>query len=177
MIFVTVGTHEQSFDRLVRAVDELKERQVISDEVFIQKGYSSYEPRFCGCADFIRFDEMLSRIAGADLVITHGGTGSIMLVLYNGKIPLVMPRQKRYGEHIDDHQVRFCEKMTGKGKVLAAYETEDLERVLAEYSSGKEGRPTQGNDREIGISEDLKERTRLFSQKLEAICKQLVRKS
>jgi UDP-N-acetylglucosamine transferase subunit ALG13 len=155
-------------------VDKLKERDVISDDVFIQTGYSSYKPLFCDYSPFIGFDEMLRRMAEAELVITHGGTGSIMLVLYSGKIPVVMPRQKKYNEHIDDHQVRFCEKMASKGKLLAAYEAEDLERVIENYSPRKEEPQTPGNGRDVDA---LKERAGIFSQKLEAICKQLVRKS
>jgi UDP-N-acetylglucosamine transferase subunit ALG13 len=147
---------------------------VISDEVFIQTGYSSYKPLFCDYSHFIGFDDMLQRMAESELVITHGGTGSIMLVLYNGKTPVVMPRQKKYNEHIDDHQVRFCEKMESKGKIIAAYETDDLERVLTNYSPRIEETQKQGNGQDVGA---LKERAGIFSQKLEAICKQLVRKS
>ena len=45
MIFVTVGTHEQPFDRLVKAIDELKRDQLITDDIFIQTGYSTYSPK------------------------------------------------------------------------------------------------------------------------------------
>ena len=41
MIFVTVGTHEQPFNRLVKAVDELKKDGVIVEKVIIQTGYST----------------------------------------------------------------------------------------------------------------------------------------
>ena len=47
MIFVTVGTHEQSFDRLVKEIDRLKEKGRISEEVVIQTGFTTYEPKFC----------------------------------------------------------------------------------------------------------------------------------
>lgn len=47
MIFVTVGTHEQPFNRLIQEVDHLVETGVIKEEVFIQTGYSTYEPKFC----------------------------------------------------------------------------------------------------------------------------------
>ncbi len=172
MIFVTVGTHEQPFDRLVEAVDGLKERGGVKGEVFIQTGYSSYTPRFCDYSDFIGFNEMIERMKRADIVITHGGTGSIMLVLYSGKIPVVVPRQKRYGEHIDDHQVRFCEKMEGKGKLLAVYETGDLESVLGNYDGRVDALLKQG---ESPTAAHLKERAGCFARKLEDICLQLVK--
>ena len=49
MIFVSVGTHEQPFNRLVKAVDDLKKDGVITDEVIIQTGFSTYKPKYCQC--------------------------------------------------------------------------------------------------------------------------------
>ena len=45
MIFVTVGTHEQPFNRLIKKIDELKKNGIIQEEVIIQTGFSTYEPR------------------------------------------------------------------------------------------------------------------------------------
>lgn len=173
MIFVTVGTHEQPFDRLVEAIDNLKGQGLIAQDVFIQSGYSMYKPRFCSFSDFIGFNEMIERINAADIVITHGGTGSIMLVLYNGKIPVVMPRQKKYNEHIDDHQVRFCEKMESKGKTLAVYETETLLAAIDNYESlVKE----LEKHHDAGEEKSLDDRTGLFAEKLESLCIELLKK-
>lgn len=172
MIFVTVGTHEQPFDRLVEAVDGLKGKGIIPGDVFIQTGYSSYVPRFCDFSDFIGFNEMIERIQSADIVITHGGTGSIMLVLYNGKIPVVMPRQGTYNEHIDDHQVRFCEKMESKGKILAVYEADKLESVIANYDRRVDALLKQG---EGPLAGHLTDRAESFAGKLEEICLRLVK--
>ena len=47
MIFVTVGTHEQPFNRLIRKIDELKRDGIIKEEVIMQIGYSTYEPKYC----------------------------------------------------------------------------------------------------------------------------------
>lgn len=52
MIFVTVGTHEQPFNRLIKEVDIAKKNGLIDDEVIIQKGYSSYSPSYCNWKDF-----------------------------------------------------------------------------------------------------------------------------
>ena len=57
MIFVTVGTHEQPFNRLIQEVDHLVETGVIKEEVFIQTGYSIYEPKFCQWSRLISFDQ------------------------------------------------------------------------------------------------------------------------
>lgn len=178
MIFVTVGTHEQPFDRLVKAMDDLKRENIISPEIFIQSGYSTYKPRFCDYADFIGFSEILERMAAAEIIITHGGTGSVMLGLYHKKLPLVMPRQKRYNEHIDDHQVRFCRMMEGKGKIIAAYEVEDLAAAINNYHRRllelqKQVFQSDGNDRQtVG---GLSERAGAFALKLNDICLDLIK--
>ena len=49
MIFVTVGTHEQPFNRLIQKVDELKKDGVITEDVIIQTGFSTYEPKYWSC--------------------------------------------------------------------------------------------------------------------------------
>jgi len=133
MILVTVGTHEQPFDRLVEEVDRLKGAGQIEDDVFIQTGYSAHRPRFCEHKEFISFHEMMERTESSRLVITHGGPGSIMPVIYLGKIPIAVPRQKRFGEHVDNHQVSFCRKIAEKGKIIAVYEIEELGRKIRYY--------------------------------------------
>jgi UDP-N-acetylglucosamine transferase subunit ALG13 len=168
MIFVTVGTHEQRFDRLVEAMDRLKKNGIIQEEIFIQSGYSAYRPEACEYRDFVPFEEMKARMKEAEIVVTHGGTGSIMLVLYHGKIPVVMPRQKKYDEHIDDHQVIFCRTMAARRKIIAAYEYADLERALVNYKQMVEECQPGGSG--MGLNRNAAQ----FSQKLEKICLDLV---
>ena len=78
MIFVTVGTHEQPFDRLIRKIDELKEDGTIQDDVIIQTGFSTYEPKHCQWSKLISYQQMLKNVADARIVITHGGSGDII---------------------------------------------------------------------------------------------------
>ncbi len=169
MIFVTVGTHEQPFDRLVEALDQLKKDNRIAHEVFIQTGYSGYKPRYCEFSPFIGFEEMLKRIREADIVITHGGTGSIMLALYDDKIPVVMPRQKQYREHIDDHQLIFCRTMEAKGKLIPAYEAPDLEGIIHGYPALVE---TLREKNAGGGAVDIASQAAEVSRKLLDICSQ-----
>jgi UDP-N-acetylglucosamine transferase subunit ALG13 len=173
MIFVTVGTHEQPFDRLVQAIDRLKGEAIIRDDIFVQTGYSTYKPQFCEHMDFIRFDEMMARMTEAEMVITHGGTGSIMLVLYRQKIPVVVPRQKKYHEHIDDHQVLFCKTMAEKKKIIAVYETDELGPAIKNYR--QLAQQLQKQEKE-GDFQTVSEKARAYAQKLNDICLQLVKK-
>ena len=111
MIFVTVGTHEQQFDRLLKEVDRLKKENLIQDEVFIQTGYSNHVPKYCKWEKIISFEKMNQLIEGSDIIITHGGPATFMGVIAKGKVPIVVPRQKKFGEHVNDHQIEFVEKV------------------------------------------------------------------
>lgn len=111
MIFVTVGTHEQQFNRLIKAVDDLKGQGIIQDDVFIQIGFSDYEPQHCGWKKFVTYSEMEDYMDKANLIITHGGPASFMGAISKGKSPIVVPRQLQYNEHVNDHQLEFCNKV------------------------------------------------------------------
>ena len=78
MIFVTVGTHEQPFNRLVKAVDELKRDGIITEDVIMQTGFSTYEPKYCQWSKLIPYQQMIKNVEDARIVITHGGDGDII---------------------------------------------------------------------------------------------------
>lgn len=63
MIFVTVGTHEQPFNRLIQKVDELKRDGIIKDDVIIQTGFSTYEPKYCQWSKLISYQQMVKNVA------------------------------------------------------------------------------------------------------------------
>jgi len=125
MIFLTVGT-QFPFDRLVKTVDDLVAGGVIEEEVFSQVGDDAYEPRsFKSVASLDKkaFDEC---IHNASAIISHAGMGTITMALDTGKPLLVMPRRKRYGEVVNDHQVAIAHKFEQLGHLLVAYEPEEL---------------------------------------------------
>lgn len=109
MMFVTVGTHEQPFDRLIQAIDGLKGSGDIDEDVFIQTGYSTFEPRHCRWVPFVTNEEMRRMFQEADVCITHGGPSSFLQALDAGTVPVVVPRRREFGEHVNDHQVEFAE--------------------------------------------------------------------
>ena len=71
MIFVTVGTHEQPFNRLIQKIDELKKDGTIQDDVIIQTGFSTYEPKYCKWSKLIPYQQMVKNVADARIVITR----------------------------------------------------------------------------------------------------------
>ena len=136
MIFVTVGTHEQQFNRLVEKIDVLKGEGIIQDEVVIQKGYSNFVPKFCTATDFLPFDQMNKYMEEARIVITHGGPSSFILALQKGKIPIVVPRRKEFNEHVNNHQVDFCNAMSERQKnIIVVNDIAEIEKDIVEYES------------------------------------------
>lgn len=103
MIVVTVGTNEARFDRLLRAVAELD----VDEPLFVQHGPSDVRPPNAECVDYLSFAELVERLRRARVVVTHAGVGSVVSALSAGKVPIVVPRLRRFGEAVDDHQVPF----------------------------------------------------------------------
>lgn len=135
MIFVTVGTHEQPFDRLVRCIDELKADGTIQEDVIIQTGFSTYEPKYCKWSKLLPYKEMVQNVADARIVITHGGPASFIMPLQMGKTPIVVPRQKQFGEHVNDHQVEFTKAVAERmGTIIPVIEVNDLKSAIVNYS-------------------------------------------
>jgi glycosyltransferase, family 28 len=131
MIFVTVGTHEQQFNRLIKKIDQLKKDGHIKDDVFIQTGFSDYIPESCDWKKFLSYEEMIQKIKDAKIVITHGGPSSFILPLQYGKTPIVVPRMKKYDEHVNDHQVEFCRKYNSlNNNIIVVVNVDELNSEL-----------------------------------------------
>ena len=133
MIFVTVGTDHHPFDRLIQAVDALAEKGGAGEEVFVQRGSSAVVPRFCSSEPYLSFDDLTTRIGQARIIICHGGPGSIMPAVYMNKVPIVWPREKKYGEAVDDHQLDFSVRLEEKGLILRVMSAEELESAVSNY--------------------------------------------
>lgn len=129
MIFLTVGT-EFPFDRLVRAVDEMVLESVLNDDVVAQIGSGRYRPNYMPWFRSIEkalFDEHMRECSA---IIGHAGAGTILQALELRKPLLVMPRLKKYGEHVNDHQVGTARKFESLGYILVAYDTKELSTLV-----------------------------------------------
>ena len=149
MIFVTVGTHEQQFNRLIACVDGMKQRGEIQEDVVIQTGSCTYEPQSCQWAKTFSYQKMQQLVSDARIVITHGGPSSFFAPMMMGKIPVVVPRTKRLHEHVNDHQVRFCRQLQELGSsILVAEDEQQLRNILQNYDEiihSMRGRFESGN--------------------------------
>ena len=134
MIFVTVGTHEQPFNRLVQYMDEWAKNH--EENVIIQTGYSTYEPTNCKWQNFFSYQEMLELVEEARIVVTHGGPSSFIMPLQIGKIPVVVPRKLEFNEHVNDHQVEFCNQVAERQKnIIVIQNIDELKDTIENYDT------------------------------------------
>ena len=64
--------------------------------------------------------ELSSAMAASDVVITHAGIGSAVSALTAGKRPVLVPRRKRFREHVDDHQTGIAIELDRRQLVFRA---------------------------------------------------------
>lgn len=160
MIFVTVGNATQGFGRLLNKIDDLAGQGFFADEqVFIQAGNNSdFIASNCRQENFLSPDQFTEMIGNADLVISHAGAGTLIQVLGAGKIPVVMPRHQQYSEHVDDHQVELVKALASEGRVIPAYEPEDLpEAIISGQRRNRQPVPAQPSQMIALVSEAIEE--------------------
>ena len=134
MIFVTVGTHEQPFNRLNECIDNLKRDGVIKEDVIIQTGYSTYKPKYCTWKKLYPYQQMIKLVDEAKIVITHGGPSSFIMPLQIGKMPIVVPRRHSFGEHVNDHQVVFSKAVEERmGTICVVEDMDKLGETIQNY--------------------------------------------
>lgn len=130
MIFVTLGTQDKSFKRLLKLIDELKEKKKIRDRVIVQAGYTKYESKNMEIYDFLPKEKMIEYIKDASIMITHGGVGSILDGLKYHKKIIAAARLKEYNEHTNDHQLQIVKEFAKEGYILALNNFSDIDEVL-----------------------------------------------
>lgn len=136
MILVTLGTQNQPFTRLL----ELIEKSDIKDEIIVQAGNTKFKSPKMKIFDYIPYEEMTELIKKADLIITHGGTGSILMPLKMGKKVIAVPRLAKYGEHVDDHQTQLTSIFEEEGYILEYKDGEDFNEL---YLKSKKFKPNK----------------------------------
>jgi beta-1,4-N-acetylglucosaminyltransferase len=160
MIFLTVGT-QFPFDRLVRTIDELLGNGTLNDSVFGQIGASTYQPKnfpAVPALDKRAFDQHFEQ---AQAIISHGGTGSIMMAIDRHKPLLAMPRLRRFGEVVNDHQVGFSIRFAALGYILVALNEQELPAKVAQLKSFRpavrQAEPERVAQRIVGFLDDTQQ--------------------
>jgi UDP-N-acetylglucosamine transferase subunit ALG13 len=129
LIFVSVGTDHHPFDRLIQWVDAWLPETV---KCVVQYGTSAPPLRAEGVA-YLDHGALNSLLDEAAVVVCHGGPTTITESRRHGRRPIVVPRSPALGEHVDDHQQRFCARMEAKGLISQAGD-EAAFRVLMDHA-------------------------------------------
>ncbi|ASW42425.1 PssE/Cps14G family polysaccharide biosynthesis glycosyltransferase [Clostridium isatidis] len=135
MIFVTVGSQKFQFNRLLVEIDRLIEEKKINEEVFAQTGHSDYKPKNYKYKEFLDRDEFLRVMNKCDKVITHGGTGAIIGAVKQGKKVIAIPRLKKFGEHVDDHQLQIVSQFEKMNFIRRINDERELMNVVLEIEN------------------------------------------
>lgn len=137
MIFVTLGTQDKGFPRLLEAIDREIEKGNIKDKVIVQAGLTEYKSKNMEIFDLISAEEFDCYIAKSDLVITHGGAGSILTAVKNGKKVIAAARLSKYHEHTNDHQKQIVKKFAEDGYILELKDFNKLGKLIEKSKTFK----------------------------------------
>jgi UDP-N-acetylglucosamine transferase subunit ALG13 len=132
VIFVVVGNAQVGFKRLIQSVDEIAENGILKgEEIFIQTGNTlKKKKKNCDTKPFLSLGEFLAYMEAADLIICHGGCGTILHAVRLGKVPVVMPRREKYGEIVNDHQLQLVDALAAESRIVPVYEPADLSEAI-----------------------------------------------
>ncbi len=135
MILVLLGTQHNEFTRLLQEIDECIKSKKIDEEVIVQAGFTKYESKKMRIFDMIPKLDLDEFVERADLVITHGGVGSIIMALNKNKKVIAVPRLHEYGEHVNDHQRQIIKVFSEKGYLIGLQNVEDMPEALKDIKT------------------------------------------
>ncbi len=129
MILVTVGTHEQPFDRLIKSIDKIAKKKHY--KFLLQIGYSNYKPQHIkNIYKFISYEKIIKIIKKSKIIVSHCGIGTVLLCLRYKKPIIIVPRLKEFNEHTDNHQLQLAEILERDKKAICVYDIEKLEESI-----------------------------------------------
>jgi UDP-N-acetylglucosamine transferase subunit ALG13 len=127
--FVTVGA-TLPFDRMVGLVASAKRRGLIPGKVVAQVGDGGRVIEGFETHESLPFEEVQSILRSADMVVCHGGTGSLITALQAGCKIIAVPRRFGRGEHYDDHQTEITSAFVGRGLIKSAETQEEFDAAV-----------------------------------------------
>lgn len=135
MILVTLGTQDKQFYRILEALEDKLDKHLIDDEVIVQAGCSAdFKSKHMKIFDLIPMDEFDEMIKKCDLLITHGGVGSIITGLKNNKKVIAAARLSKYNEHVNDHQLQIIDNFSKEGYILKLDNFDDIDKLIKDSS-------------------------------------------
>ena len=157
MILVMLGTQNNSFHRLLEEIDNLIKNGVIKEKVIVQAGYTEYKTtnKQMKILKLMPLDELEDLIEQADLIITHGGVGSITLSLKRGKKVIAVPRLHEYHEHVNNHQKEIVQTYDEKGYIVGVQDVKELQEALSKIKNFEPKKYQTNNQKMLKIIEDF----------------------
>ncbi len=152
MVYVSLGTQDKKFPRLLQEVDKMIEKGIIKDEVIAQIGQTKYESKNMKLYDYLSKEEVLKYMKESRFIITHGGVGTILDALKLNKKVIAVARLKLYKEHVNDHQLQIIKEYTKLGYILDG--TYDLEKALFDVNEFMPNQYVSNNENFIKQIED-----------------------
>jgi UDP-N-acetylglucosamine transferase subunit ALG13 len=146
VIFVTLGTHEQPFDRALDLVSELP----VDDEIVVQHGNTPARGDLHNVewVEYLELGALTNSMRHAEVVVTHAGVGSTVTAVKAGKRPVMLPRLARFGEHVDDHQLQLAERFAENDVGLLCGPGDSLANAV---SAARVSPPSNGFSRRGGL--------------------------
>ncbi|MDD6757573.1 MAG: GtrA family protein [bacterium] len=138
MILVLLGTQNNSFHRLLEEIQRNIDNGNIKEDVIVQKGYTKFESKDMTLYNQLQIDEIKNLVNKADLIITHGGVGSIITSIKQRKKVIAVPRLKKYSEHVNDHQKQIIKEFEKEGYLL---ELKDFNQIGKTLNKAKKFKP------------------------------------
>lgn len=129
MIFVSVGTHKEGFDRLIKEIDFLVEQKIIKDKVFAQIGNGKFIPKNITFVRFMNEDELEKQIKKCNTYITHGGVSFISGINFKKKV-IIVPRLKKFNEAVDDHQKEVASELEKQGQIIYCRNEKEIKEKI-----------------------------------------------
>ena len=154
MIFVTLGTQDKSFSRLLKAIDKEIEKGPIKDKVVVQAGLTKYKSKYMEIFVLIPADKFDQYIEKSDLVITHGGAGSILTALKKNKKVIAAARLSKYKEHTNDHQKQIVKEFSDEGYILELNDFNKLGKLIEKSKKFKPKKFMSNTKNMIKLLED-----------------------
>ena len=152
MILVTLGTQDKQFYRILEALENKLDKHLIDDEVVVQAGCSAdFKSKYMKIFDLIPMDEFDEMIKKCDLLITHGGVGSIITGLKNNKKVIAAARLSKYNEHVNDHQLQIIDNFSKEGYILKLDNFDDIDKLIKESSEFKPKKFKSNTDNMINL--------------------------
>ncbi|MCR5300167.1 MAG: hypothetical protein K6D92_04645 [Erysipelotrichaceae bacterium] len=127
MIFVTLGTQDKPFERILDLIDKSN----VEEDIIVQGGFTTFNSPKMQMHTYFSPDELTDNLVKSRIVVTHGGVGSIMQGLKLKKKIVALPRLAKYGEHQNDHQLEIVRAYAKRGYILEWQEGESFDDVLA----------------------------------------------